>query len=352
MKGSKHRVECLLNRQRPDHIPLFDLIPNDTVLQHFNGGQPVEPGDDESGIRALGEALDATRRSYFSPMVDKVEILETRQTRKYERWTVWTSHREYSSSEEFQAVKQKEIDEYYKHCETLVQAEINTYFQNQRRIYSQFGDDFYYLLSAPSPKLMGLFSHLGLEVFSYYLCDCEDVIVSLIEINTDYACRWAKALPADNPFTMVFLGEDIAYNHGPMVSPVWLRKHYFPKLKRVIDAYHERGIKVMFHSDGDLNPIMDDLVEAEIDVLNPIEIAAGMDLRYLHKRYPKLIYAGGIDVSNLLPFGSPDQIKDAVVRAIEDTQGQIMIGSSTEVHNSVPLKNFLAMRQAAIEYRW
>jgi len=107
----------------------------------------------------------------------------------------------------------------------------------------------------------------------------------------------------------------------------------------------------MFHSDGNLNEILDDLVEAGIDLLNPIEVAAGMDIALIHRRYPHLILAGGIDVSTLLPFGSPQQIKDAVRKAIEDAEGKIMIGSSTELHNDIPLANFLAMREAVLEYR-
>jgi hypothetical protein len=108
----------------------------------------------------------------------------------------------------------------------------------------------------------------------------------------------------------------------------------------------------MFHSDGNLNAIMDGLVGAGIDALNPIEICAGMDLADLHRRYPKLVYAGGIDVSHLLPFGTSQQVRDAVVKAIEDTEGQILVGSSTEVFDIVPLENFLAMRETAMAYRF
>jgi len=164
--------------------------------------------------------------------------------------------------------------------------------------------------------------------------------------------RWAKGLPDDDPFEMCFMGEDMAFKTGPVVRPSWLAEHYFPRLKRVVDAIHARGKKVMFHSDGNLNPIMDNLVEAGIDALNPVEIAAGMDIGDLHQRYPDLVFAGGIDVSHLLPFGTPQQVRDATVRAIDDAEGRILVGSSTEVHESVPLENFLAMRQAAMDYRF
>jgi uroporphyrinogen decarboxylase len=199
---------------------------------------------------------------------------------------------------------------------------------------------------------MGIWSEVGLEPFSYYLYDCEEVIVEQLEYHTVHACRWVGGLPADDPFECVFVGEDIAFKNGPMVRVKWLEKHYFPRLARVISSLHAKGKKVMFHSDGNLNAIMDGLVEAGIDALNPIEITAGMDLGDLHRRCPRLVFAGGIDVSHLLPFGTPQQVRDAVVKAIEDTEGQILVGSSTEVFNIVPLENYLAMRETAMGYRF
>jgi uroporphyrinogen decarboxylase len=199
---------------------------------------------------------------------------------------------------------------------------------------------------------MDIWMEVGLEKFSYYLYDCEEVILEQLERNTARACRWAETLPDDDPFECVFIGEDIAFKTGPMVRVSWLERHYFPRLARVIDALHGRGLEVMFHSDGNLNAIMDGLVGAGIDLLNPIEVAAGMDLADLHRRYPDLIFAGGIDVSALLPFGTPEQIRDAVVKAIDDTDGQLLVGSSTEVFNGVPLENYLAMRDAAVAYRF
>lgn len=136
-----------------------------------------------------------------------------------------------------------------------------------------------------------------------------------------------------------------------MLSPAWVVEHYLPRLKRVIESVHAKGMKAMFHSDGNLYSILDGLVEAGIDLLNPVEVAAGMDLAVLHRRYPNLIFAGGIDVSHLLPFGTTMQIRDAVVKAIEDTGGKILVGSSTEVMNNVPLENFLAMRNSVLEYK-
>ncbi len=352
MKGSLERVRRVMALEKPDHAPLFDLLPNDAVLRHFNNDRPVKAGDDQSGIRAIVAATDGSRASYFSPMAERHEVLADGRERIYERWTTWTAPCVFASSQEFESAKQRNLADRRRRMSEQIVLRDDHEYARQREFYHRFGKDYYYLLNAPNPGLMGIYGEVGLEAFSYYLADCESIIIDQLTMNTEDACRWAAAIPMDDPFHAVFIGDDIAFKSGPMVNPRWLAAHYFPCLRRVIGAFHARGKKVVFHSDGNLNAIMDFLVEAGIDALNPIEIMAGMDLKDLHRRYPKLVFAGGIDVSHLLPFGTPQQVKDAVVKAIEDTEGQILVGSSTEVINMVPLKNFLAMREAAMGYRW
>jgi uroporphyrinogen decarboxylase len=209
-----------------------------------------------------------------------------------------------------------------------------------------------FLPGIAGPGLMGIYGEVGLEAFSYVLVDCPDVIVELLEHNTVGAITLASHYPRNHGILAGFLGDDIAFKSGPLMSPDWLRQHYFPRLARVIAAWHACGIKVLFHSDGNLNLILDDLVAAGIDGLNPIEVLAGMDIADIHRRHPHLFMAGGIDVSQLLPFGSPGEVKDAVKRAIDDAEGRIMIGSSTELNNEVPLANFLALREVVLETRY
>jgi uroporphyrinogen decarboxylase len=173
-----------------------------------------------------------------------------------------------------------------------------------------------------------------------------------LERNTVRAIAWIEHLPADHGIEAGMLGDDMAFKSGPLLRPAWMRKHYFGRLARVIAAHHARGIKVLFHSDGNLNPILGDLVEAGIDGLNPIEVLAGMDVADIHRRHPRLFLCGGIDVSQLLPLGAPAQVREAVERAIAAAEGRLMVGSSTELNNEVPLANYLALRDAVLDFRF
>ncbi len=352
MEGSLERTRRVIAGELPDRAPLFDLLPNDAVLQHFNGGAPVGIGEEQAGARAIAAAIDGSRESQLAPWDERTERTEDGRSIRTERWTAWRQRIDYGSSEAYAEAKQRQLAARRKSAGEAFDTAASDYYRRQREVRSWFGEDFYYLMSAPNAGLMGVWEEVGLEAFSYYFFDCEDLIIEQLELNTEHACRWIEGLPPDDPFEAAFIGEDIAFKSGPMIRVSWLEEHYFPRQARVFAALHARGKKVIFHSDGNLNAIMDGLVEAGIDGLNPVEISAGMDLSDLHRRYPHLVFAGGIDVTNLLPFGTPQQVRDTVVEAIEATEGQILVGSSTEVFNIVPLENFLAMREAAMGYRF
>jgi hypothetical protein len=96
--------------------------------------------------------------------------------------------------------------------------------------------------------------------------------------------------------------------------------------------------------------VLDDLVAAGIDGLNPLEVLAGMTVREVRQRYPRLFLTGGIDVSQLLPLGTPDEVRTVCRQAIADTEGRgYFLGSSTELHWDVTLENAIAMFETAWE---
>ena len=82
MKGSLDRVRRVLVHEKPDRIPVYDLIKNDAVLQHFNGGAPVDIGDDTGALRAIREATDASRPARLSPMSERTEQLPGGRVRR------------------------------------------------------------------------------------------------------------------------------------------------------------------------------------------------------------------------------------------------------------------------------
>ena len=354
MEGSKRRVRTVLNGERPDRIPLYELIRNDRVIEYFTGVWPTPENGEELVFQMFPLAVDTTRPAMKAPAVpvgvEREEILPDGRRRVIHRWTSWTERVRYTSWEAYAQAKRTFLASTSTDFTEEDQVQVDTYLAQYRTYCKRLGDDFFLFMGAPAIGLMGLCGEVGLDVFALYLYDCPEVISDMLEYKTIRAVQFVKHLPPDHGLEGVFLGDDVAFKTATMFSPAYFEREYFDRFARVVAAYHAKGIKVIFHSDGNLNGIMDGLVAAGIDVLNPVEVAAGMDIADLHRRYPDLIFAGGIDVSQLLPLGTPQQVADAVVRAIEDSEGQIMVGSSTELQYVVPLGNYLALRDTVLNY--
>ena len=349
MQGSIERVRAIINGRAPDRPALYDLFRNDAVISHFAGRTLTIENAPTVVYSAVEPALDATRPSVRLPDEEGVVTLpDGRQQRRF-RWTMWTERVQYADTQAWAAAQRASLERFDPTWTDARQKAVEQRLEGVAAERQKLGDVFF-CPSAPGLGFMGMCGHVGLEQFCYCLVDFPDIVNDLLECRALEAIAWAEHLPPDHGLEAVFVGDDIAYKTAPMVSPTWFRQHYFPRMARVMAAYHARGIKVLFHSDGNLNLLLPDLIEAGIDGLNPIEVLAGMDVGEIHRLFPKLFMAGGIDVSQLLPLGSPSQVRDAVRRALDAAEGQIMIGSSTELNNEVPLENFLAMRQAAIDF--
>ncbi len=101
-------------------------------------------------------------------------------------------------------------------------------------------------------------------------------------------------------FDANWAGGDIAGKNGPLFSPKMYRELLMPQHRRIFSYFNERGLPTLYHGDGDDRPILDDLIEAGIRALHPLEVKAGMDLRKLKRGYgDRLVLFGGIDVRTM-----------------------------------------------------
>jgi hypothetical protein len=349
MQGSLERVRAVLDGRLADRAPLYDLLRNDAVIKHFSGQELTVENAPQVVYSAYEPAVDATRPLVRLPEAERTVTLEDGRQQRYFRWTIWTESKSYSDTEAYVAAKRRYIDTFDPSWNEDKAAALRKQLAFVEEERERLGEVFYFA-SMPGVGLQSIYGEVGLEQFSYYLADCPGLIDELLECHTLATLALIEHLPADHTLEAVFTGDDIAFQSGPFMHPRWFATHYTPRMTRVVDAYHAKGIKVLFHSDGDLNPILDQLVDAGIDGLNPIEVLAHMDVGEIHRRYPELFMAGGIDVSQLLPFGKPGDVYDTVCRTLDAAGGRILVGSTTELNNDVPLENYLALRQAVFDH--
>jgi uroporphyrinogen-III decarboxylase len=161
----------------------------------------------------------------------------------------------------------------------------------------------------------------------------------------------------DNLDVFYLCGTDFGSQNGPMCSTGVLREVYLPYYRRMTDWIHQHTKwKIFKHCCGAIKPLIPTLIEAGIDILNPVQnSAAGMDPRALKDEFggKMVFWGGGVDTQHTLPFGTPQEVYDEVTGRIEiyHKDGGFVF---TPIHNTqsrVPVDNFLAMIEAVKKYR-
>ena len=167
----------------------------------------------------------------------------------------------------------------------------------------------------------------------------------------------APALEAVRGFVDVILaGDDLGTQQAPMISPATYREFVRPRQQVLFEFLRRRGggAKLLYHCDGAIDPFIPDLIACGIDALNPVQVsAAGMgDTARLKREYGKdLAFWGGVDTAWVLPFGSPQEVRDEVRRRIEDLGrgGGYVLGAVHNIQEEVPPENICALFDAALE---
>lgn len=148
---------------------------------------------------------------------------------------------------------------------------------------------------------------------------------------------------------VLVIEDDIATNSGPMISPDHFQIFINHYNRQIVEKAHEKGLKVVRHSDGNLWPLLDLLLETGYDGLNPLEPQAGMEMKKV-KAYcgDRICLLGNIDCVDLLPKGNADDVEQAVIQTIQDGAegGGLIICSSNSLHPGVNPENCMAMFKA------
>jgi hypothetical protein len=124
---------------------------------------------------------------------------------------------------------------------------------------------------------------------------------------------------------LMFCGEDVCNNKGPMVSTTFLRKYYFPTVKMIIAPLVEAGIRCIHHCDGDVRPVVDDFIQIGFSGLQGFQYELGVDLYDLRQkrslRGESLLFFTGLSVSRTLPSGTQEDIRNEIDYFIDATDG-------------------------------
>ena len=152
---------------------------------------------------------------------------------------------------------------------------------------------------------------------------------------------------AGSKIDIFFMADDYGMQDRMLISPAVWRRMFKPVLGRFAALAHSRGLPVFLHSCGSIRPIIPDLIDIGIDILDPIQpLARGMDPYELKQEYGRdLCFHGGVDIQQLLPYGTVKQVRDEVRRLIDvmGRDGGYILSPAHEVQADVPAENVVAM---------
>jgi uroporphyrinogen decarboxylase len=198
----------------------------------------------------------------------------------------------------------------------------------------------------------------GLERFFMDMVEYPEIVNALLrkvtELLTQITMRAIEE--AQGEIDIIWSAGDVGMQTGMMFSPVLWREQVKPFHRQLVEPYKKMGLKTRYHTDGAIVPIIGDLIEMGVDLLDTIQPnTPGMDPENLMSLFGgQISFYGGVDTQGLLPHGTAREVEEKVLHLIRvlGEQGGYVVAASNAVQPDVPIENVLALYRTAREYRY
>jgi uroporphyrinogen decarboxylase len=210
-------------------------------------------------------------------------------------------------------------------------------------------------LAGPCAGIAEVYSWMrGYEEYYIDLAHHKDWVGYMLDRLVAFkSAYWERALGEIGDLVdIVIEADDLAGQHAPLLSPRTYREVIQPRHKRLFSFIKAQApVKVFYHSCGAVRRLIPDLIEAGIDILNPVQIsAADMDLAGLKREFGRdlVFWGGGVDTQGVLGTATPAEIKDHVWQNIEALApgGGFIFAAVHDIQANVPPENIVAMWEA------
>lgn len=258
------------------------------------------------------------------------------------------------NTEEFQRTPETELEYYRRLAEHLAETTDNALFCTFGGL--TFGD----IALVPATFLKRPKGIRDIEEWYISTASRPGYVKAIFERQTEVALQNLARLQAsigDRPAIIQTNGTDFGTQNGPFLSEAKYRDLFLPYQQAVNGWIHRHTQwKTFMHCCGGIAPLLDAVVEAGFDILNPVQCSAkGMDARMLKAKYGSrlVFWGGGVDTQQTLPFGTPQAVRDQVRERIEifGPGGGFVFCTIHNVQANTPLANLLAMFEVVKEYR-
>jgi len=194
----------------------------------------------------------------------------------------------------------------------------------------------------------------GLDRLLMDFVERPEMAEAVLDIPFHYHLEAAKRL-VEMGVDMIWTGDDVGSQTGMLISPRMWRKYLKPRMAEFFATLKRLNpeVKIAYHSDGVIDPIVGDLVEIGMDILNPLQPNCVDPARLKREYGDRISFWGSIDEQYALPFGTPEDVTREVQERLETVgrDGGLIIGPTHNVQLDTPMENFWAMMKAIKEPR-
>lgn len=333
------RITAALHHEEGDRVPIWDYLDNRAIVDHLCPGWTDYHSAMVQVYHRLGIDLCRGYGASYAESDNQPREAAQNASRRITGQSSWVTHFPIQSLEDLRTYREEPASE-----EWIA----NQWIPWLRGEIARFEPSTLYVPGSGC-GFHDTYGLMGQQLFSYAIYDNPRDLHRILEIKAESAYRLCRAAARARLGPLYFIGDDIAYKGALLFSPRFLRSTFIPALKRCIEPLKEAEIRVIFHSDGYVMDVLDDLLDAGIDGLNPIEPLAGMDIGLLKRRYGRnLVLVGNVDCSQVLPLGTEAEVIEATKECLCQAGhgGGLFIGSSSEIVPATPVRNILAFYNA------
>ena len=343
---ARERVLASIERRKLDRIPSDAWFRPEfwTKLHNY-----FNTDDNENILKALGTDIRLIHmdppKGFKPEKVLGVQSISKDFENFYATvWDEWGIKRKAGSTEEYwhfsyHPLEHIDIDEY-----EFPDIHAPGRFDRAESLVKELKDEYFISGNAS----IGLFEHgwtlRGYRNFIRDLYTNQKFIVKLLDRLLEWKIEQGKYF-AESGVDMVFLSDDLGMQTGLMLSPDIIRKFFIPRYRKWFRELKKKGVYVLFHTDGNVEKIIPDLIEAGIDILNPIQPEC-MDPAKIKKTYGnKIAFHGTISLQETLPFGSIQDVRNEALERIRTMgyDGGLILAPCHTVDQHVPIENVVAL---------
>ena len=338
MRPDIEQFKKTLKRGKADYVPICELGIHPLIKEKFLG-RPIRSLKDHVDFwhQAGYDYIKLQPQADFNPAkigLSAEKSFKEDGTLSYK----WASEGKgiISSAEDFERYVFPETSDFgYADFE-----EVKKYLPEGLGVIGQYGDIF-----------TMTWEMMGFETFSMALFENPALIDALNERLGNLVLSMFGYFAQSDAVDVLWYSDDIAFTNGLLMSPEVLRQYIFPWIAKIGALARQYNKPLIYHTDGVLYEVMEDIIACGVDALHPIEPKA-MKIKEVKERYgDRLCLIGHVDV-DLLCRGSKEEVRARVKQNIEEAgyNGGYCVGSGNSIPDYVNFENYMAMIEAAREF--